>query len=61
MLIKKLTFQVEIGINADAFEDEWDSDPGRVVWWALEHGDAGGEFGSFLTSEITVEDFEETE
>ncbi|MFD5308274.1 hypothetical protein [Streptomyces ardesiacus] len=57
--MKRITTTLVVEIDDDVFEDEYDSDEGRVLFWALEHGDAGGEFVSNWTTTAVVEDVEE--
>ncbi|AWN05252.1 hypothetical protein SEA_IBANTIK_28 [Streptomyces phage Ibantik] len=57
--MKRITTNLIVDIDDDVFEDEFDSDEGRVLLWALEHGDAGGEFEAYWTVKAVVEDVEE--
>jgi hypothetical protein len=57
--VKRITTTLVVEIDDDVFEDEFDSDEGRVLYMALEHGDAGGEFTSNWTDKPVVEDVEE--
>ncbi|MGW0930663.1 hypothetical protein [Streptomyces sp. NPDC002644] len=59
--MKRLKFETHVELTADEFEDQWDSDAGRLIWYALEHGDASGGFSSQEVGEVSIEDYEETE
>ncbi|MEU0912169.1 hypothetical protein [Streptomyces althioticus] len=61
MSLKRLTTTLVVEIDEDEFRDQYNSAPGQVFFWALEHGDAGAEFGSYWTGEVKIEDVEETE
>jgi hypothetical protein len=57
----RITTTLVVEIDSEEFEDSYDSHPGRLLWYALEHGDAGGEFTSTWTGDMKIEDIEETE
>lgn len=57
--MKRITTTLVVEIDDDVFEDEFDSDEGRVLLRALEHGDAGESFESNWTTTAVVEDVEE--
>lgn len=55
-------FEVPIRIEiSDDYFEEHGRDPERLLWAALEHGDASGEFSSYAVGEIAIVDTEETE
>ncbi|BET51813.1 hypothetical protein RGQ21_67950 [Kitasatospora aureofaciens] len=57
--MKRIKTTLVVEIDDDVFEDEFDSDEGRVLYWALTHGDGGGELSSDWTDKPVVEDVEE--
>lgn len=57
--MKRITFHAGIEMEADEFE-QYKDNIGRLIWYALEHGDAHGEFGSYHEEgTVRVEDWEE--
>lgn len=60
MAFKRITTTLVIEIDEIDFSSEYESDPGQVLYWALEHGDAGGSFDSqYVPGTVKVEDIEE--
>lgn len=59
MTVKRITTTLVVVIEDDWFDEEYDSDAGRVLYWALEHGDGSGDFASNWIGEVKIEDIEE--
>lgn len=59
--MKRLRFTAVIEIPEDTFSGEFGSEAYWLLCHFFEHGDASGDFYTYSDSDVTIEDFEETE
>lgn len=59
--MKRLRVEVVIEIPEATYADDFDSKASWLLCYAFEHGDASGDFYIYADSDVTIEDFEETE
>ena len=57
--MKRIRFSGVLEISEDMFEGEFDSEVDALLVHAFDHGDSSGDFFTYSSGDVTVEDYEE--